>query len=217
MAARSIPELAQLLACCAEELDLADQEAQLALFRLLARRGPVEPADLAREIGADASDAVARLRRWHGVQTDGAGRIVAFQGLSLVETSHRLRIGGRQLYAWCAWDTLFLPELIGASAEIESTCPATGAPIALRVGPQGPADASPPDTVLSFLLSDGRFGEDSIAGFCNFIHYLASPDAAEQWTAERPGTFVISIEEAFEIGRRTNAGQLGDALRAANG
>jgi hypothetical protein len=28
-----------------------------------------------------------------------------------------------------------------------------------------------------------------------------------------PGTFVTSIEDGFEIGRRTNAAQWGDALR----
>jgi hypothetical protein len=34
----------------------------------------------------------------------------------------------------------------------------------------------------------------------------------QAWTRRNPGTFVISIEQGFEIGRRTNAAQLGAAL-----
>jgi alkylmercury lyase len=205
-------EIADHLGCCTEELDPADQRTQLTLFRLLAAGKPVELAQLARAAGLEAPDVAARLDRWHGVHADDAGRIVAFQGLSLVEAPHRMRVDGRTLYAWCAWDTLFLPELIGKPTDVESNCPSTGATVSLWVGPDGPADLAPAEAVMSFLLPWTRFREDTIASFCNFIHYFASPRAAAEWTAERPGTFVLSIEQAFEIGRHTNAAQWGEAI-----
>jgi hypothetical protein len=46
-------------------------------------------------------------------------------------------------------------------------------------------------------------GDDVIERFCHFIHLFASREAAENWVREHPGTFVISIEDAFEVGRRT--------------
>lgn len=147
------------------------------------------------------------------MHADDEARIVAFQGLSVVETPHRLRVDGRTLYAWCAWDTLFLPELIGRPAAIWSTCGATGTTISLRVGREGPTDVSPPGTVLSFLLPGSRFGDYTVASFCSFIHYFYSPEAAEEWIAERLGTFVISIEDGFDIGRRTNADRWGTPAR----
>lgn len=204
--------VAAQLACCGDHLDSADKRAQLALFRLLAEGEPVETGRLATHAGLGHSDLVEHLGRWHGVHTDDQLRVIAFQGLSVVEAPHRLRVNRRILYAWCAWDTLFLPELIGHSAEIESVCPTTGEAITLRVGPEGTADLSPPSAVLSFLLPGSRLGGDTIASFCSFIHFFASREAAAQWTAARPGTFVISIAEGFEIGRRTNAAQWGDAL-----
>ena len=210
-------QIAEQLACCAEQLDATEQRIGLALLRLLAEGEPVEPARLADRVGLGADDVTACLRRRQGVHADEEGRVVAFEGLSFVETRHRLRVDGQSLYAWCAWDTLFLPELIGRPAEIESTCPATGGTISLRVGPEGPADVSPPGAVLSFLLPGARFGDDTIASFCNFIHFFSSSEDAERWTAERPSTFVISIEDAFEIGRRTNAAQLGEPLRVSEG
>jgi alkylmercury lyase len=205
-------EIADRLACCTEELDAADQRTQLTLIRLLAAGRPVEPAKLARAARLEAPDLAARLDRWHGVHADDAGRIVAFQGLSVVEAPHRMRVDGRTLYAWCAWDTLFLPELIGKPTGVESDCPSTGATVSLRVGPDGPADLSPAEAVMSFVLPGTRFREDTIASFCNFINYFASPRAAAEWTAEHAGTFVLSIEQAFEIGRHTNAAQWPEAI-----
>ena len=212
IASLDIAEVSERIACCAEELDEQGQRLQLTLFRLLSEGQPVESARLAQRAGLPVADIVEALGGWRGVHTDEDGRVVAFRGLSLVEAPHRLIVDGRTLYAWCAWDTLFLPELIGRPAEIESTCPATAETITLRVGARGPADVTPPEAVLSFLLPGSLFGEDTLGSFCSFIHFFVSPQAAEKWTATRPHTFVLSIEDAFEIGRRSNAAQWGDAL-----
>jgi alkylmercury lyase len=205
-------DLADQVACCTQDLDERAQRLQLALFRLLAGGAPVEPERLAARAALSGCEIRALLGSWHGVHSDDDGRIVAFQGLSVVEAPHRLRIDGRKLYAWCAWDTLFLPELIGQAAEIESSCPTTGRLVSLRVGPQGPSELSPPEAVLSFIRPGASFGEDTTGSFCRFVHFFASAQAAEAWTRRNPGTFVISIEQGFEIGRRTNAAQLGAAL-----
>jgi alkylmercury lyase len=164
-------------------------------------------------VGLDTATVLPRLGRWHAVQLDASGRIVAFQGLSLAPTPHRLRVDGMPLYAWCAWDMLFLPELMGRPAVIESTCPATGRAVSLRVEPSGPTGVSPPHAALSLLLPRRPYDDEAISSFCRYIHFFASRVAAEAWTACHPGTFVTSIQHGFDIGRRTNAAQLGDALR----
>jgi alkylmercury lyase len=204
--------IADELVCCTEPLDATAQRLQLALFRLLAEGQPIEPTQMADRTGVPAADVVERLGRWHGVQSDEHGRVVAFQGLSVVAAPHRLRIGGVQLYAWCAWDTLFLPELIDRSAYVESVCPTSGQTISLRVEAEGPTGVSPGEAVLSFAHPGASFGHDVITSFCRFVHFFASPRAAETWTADHPGTFPISIEEGFEIGRGTNAARWGEAL-----
>jgi alkylmercury lyase len=206
-------EIAERLTCRADILDATDQRVQLALFRLLARGEPVEAGCLADDVSLETATVVARLGRWHGVHLDATGRVVAFQGLSLAQTPHRLHVEGRTLYAWCAWDTLFLPELIGRRAAIESTCPITGETVSLRVGPTGPTDVAPPEAALSLLLPGSQCGDDTIKSFCSLIHFFASRHAAEAWTARHPGTFVTSIDDGFDIGRRANAAQWGDALR----
>lgn len=204
-------EVADRLTCCAQDVSERERSVQLALVRLLSEGAPVEPTRLAARTGVPATDIVEQLGRWWGVHTD-EGRVVAFQGLSVVEAPHRFKVEGRTLYTWCAWDTLFLPELIDRPAEVESTCPTTGATVSLHVGPDGPSELSPPEAVMSFIDPGGPLGDNAIQSFCRFVHFFASPEAAEEWTQRHPGTYVVPIEDGYEIGRRTNASQWGELL-----
>jgi alkylmercury lyase len=210
-------DVARRLACCGDDLDLEGQRAQLSLFQLLAKGHPVDPADVAARAGLTTSEFLHRLDRWHGVQTDQAGRILAFRGLSIIEAPNRLKVNETAVYTWCAWDTLFLPELIGQAATVESACKMTGVPISLRVDESGPADLSPPAAVLSLLVPDSGFADDVIASFCSLVHFFASGHAARAWVAEHPGTFVMSVPEGYEIGRHVNAIHYGEALESAKG
>ena len=54
----------------------------------------------------------------------------AFLGweLTLRPTPHGFNVDGKQLYTWCALDTLFFPAVIGRPARVESPCAATALP-----------------------------------------------------------------------------------------
>jgi len=183
----------------------SDEDRHLAqgLLRLLAEGEPIELDRLAEVLGdstRDAGNAIEELLPF--VHQDKEERIVGFGGLSVTETPHRLRIDGRSVYAWCAWDTLFLPIALGEEARVQSTCPATGQPIALTVAPEGVSDVAPQGAVMSFLLpgEEGLSG-DVIRSFCHYVHFFASNQAARAWTAEHEDTFQLSIEDGFELGR----------------
>lgn len=51
-----------------------------------------------------------------GAEVDDADRIVALGGLSIRPTRHRFVVGDRELFAWCALDTLFPPHLLDETA-----------------------------------------------------------------------------------------------------
>jgi alkylmercury lyase len=140
-----------------------------------------------------------------GVYVDDSDRVIGFWGLTIRPMAHRLVVDDRVLYAWCAWDTLFLPELIGKPAQVQSTCPTTGTPISLAVHNHEVADVAPASTALSFLHRDQPFDADAIATFCHHVHFFADRAAAEQWTSEHDGTFVISLADGAEIARLANA------------
>lgn len=133
--------------------------------------------------------------------------MIGFWGLTITRLSptHRLEVDGRNLFAWCAWDTLFLPGILAVTARVESVCPTTGEAITLVVSPEGVVETSHPSAMVSFLVPDQAFDADVIQSFCHFVHFFASEDAGQAWTAKHPGTFLLSLEDAFELGRLVNA------------
>jgi hypothetical protein len=68
--------------------------------------------------------------------------------------------------------------------------------------------------VVSFLVPEQRFDSNVLQSFCRFVHFFASPDAAARWTAEHPGTFQLSIDDAYRLGQLTNQAAFGAALDA---
>jgi alkylmercury lyase len=195
--------------------DERQQRLAVALYRLMAEGEPVGRERLAERTGANLDELSRLLARQPGVYLDERGQVIGFWGMALHGMPHRLQIEGRTVRAWCALDALFLPRVLGKTATVESPCPTTGEMVTLTVHPHGVRDVSPEGAVLSFLHLDGRFDEDTIKSFCHFVHFFSSEEAAREWTARHEGTFSISIEDGFEIGRRITTATFGAAIGIA--
>ena len=204
----NLDDISAAIVAAFPKLTAAEQRVSLAVYRLLAKGRPVTAAQISAASGAAHADVLDMLARWHGVQRGADGAVTGFWGLTLSQTKHRFRIAGRELHTWCAWDTLFLPALLAAPADVESVCPVTGSHIALRVGPAGVETAQPRTVALSFLLPTESEVEKSLTEtFCCYVHFFASPEAAGEWVSRRPRTFVLPLEAAWQIAVRRNATQ----------
>jgi alkylmercury lyase len=184
-------------------LDAAEQRVALAVYRLLALGELVPPSRIAERVDLPGERVEVLLDSWPGVYRDSEGRVIGFWGLALSEMPHRVQVDGRTLYGWCAWDTLFIPLILGKEARVESPCESTGEPISLTVGPDGVRDVAPEGAVLSFLRPEGKFDHDVILSFCHYVLFFRSETAGRQWTAAHPNTFLLSPAEGFELGRLT--------------
>lgn len=198
---------------------LTDVERRIALavHRIMADKGPSRIEEIAERANVRSSVVANALGRWPGVYRDESGKVVGFWGLSTQPMDHALEVGGRTVYGWCAWDTLFLPEILRASGHVRSTCPATGRRVTLRAQPDGPRDVDPPEAVVSLLDPDRAdvAGDQVISSFCHHIHFLASPEAWEGWARETGnGTFMLTVGDAWELGRKVNRLRYGAALTA---
>jgi alkylmercury lyase len=124
-----------------------------ALVRGIAERGGITPEEFRRNTSlssTQASELFSSLTAF-GLERDEAGRIVG-AALTTKRTPHAIGIGGRQLFAWCALDTLFIPGLLGEDGEVESTCPVSQLPVRLSVTPDGVRTVDPPGSVLTVVL-----------------------------------------------------------------
>ena len=199
-----LDSLATALATAAPEFD---EHVALAVYRRLAEGSPAPAADIAERADAPVERVKRHLSSWPGVYLDDQDSVIGFWGLTITRLSptHRLEVDGRELFAWCAWDTLFLPGILDATARVESACPTTGATISLVVSPNGVLETSHPEAVVSFLTPEQHFDADVIQSFCHFVHFFTSSEAGETWATKHPGTFLLSLDNAFELGRRVNA------------
>jgi alkylmercury lyase len=187
----------------------------LATHRLLARGLPVPDYGIAAAAGLDIQQVRKEMDQWPGVYRNDSDRVVGFWGLALEGMSHSFEVEGVGLCTWCAWDTLFLPELLQKTARVTSPCGLTGTPLSLVVTPTD-VTTSHDDLTVSFV-DPGECEVDSdrlISTFCNRIHFFESPDAAWEWKeAGQEDVTLLSLQEAFEVGRACNLLRFGDSLR----
>lgn len=209
-----LQDVTRAVAAADPDLDADGQRIFVQTFRLLARGEPVSPAEVAAAAGVPTEQAEESLRSWPLAFWDDQDRVVSFWGLAVsrLEPTHRIEVSGRTVYAWCAWDTLFITEILGTETHVESNDPLTGETVRLTVTREGVKAVYPEGAVVSFLLPDGPFGPDVVQTFCYFVHFFASRQSAQRWTADHPGTFLLSVDEAFELGRLTNRLRAPEAL-----
>jgi alkylmercury lyase len=208
-----LDQLADRLTAAMPRLDATEQRIALTLIRQLAHGAPVSASQLATATALPEPQITDTLERLPGTFRDDQHRVVGFMGLTVKEMGkHRIHTDDRALSAWCAFDTLFLPDLLGETVRVTSRSPTSGTEITLTVTPTGITDPQPPGTVVSFLIPETDFDANVIHSFCHFVHFFASPQDGEQWTVNRPGTFLLSLEDAHHLGQLTNHAVFGAAL-----
>lgn len=210
------------LAECLPEFSSEEQRVAIVLCRELAKGKPLSLEGLARALHATPAECRQLiesdpLKPFVHIRDDG--RIVGFFGLSVVPMHHKLLIGGRTLWSWCAFDSVFIPELLGETARIESPDPETGKVIRLTITPNGIEAFEPESAVVSLLrpnFSECTSAENVIGKFCHFVFFFVSRKSGERWMRKHPGTFLYPLDEVQRLARRHNARNFGLELKRRN-
>ena len=194
----SLETIAQRLA---EQLRCEQEDLCRPIVQQITRGKPVTPAALRASLQVRQPELEQRLARLPSdVEFDRAGNIVGL-GVTLVPTSHRVLVGGKLLYTWCAFDTVLLPPQLDVQAQVQSTCPVSGQPITFVATPQGTVlDLLPAGSVMSLIVPAER-GDCTRATFCLQSLFFQSEQAAATFLADHPNTLLLSVEEAGYVGR----------------
>ncbi|MBK5650189.1 MAG: hypothetical protein I4N50_01055, partial [Rhizobium sp.] len=170
---------------------------------------------LGRAFGISDEESRALLQRTsieRFVYRDEQGRVLGFGGLAATPMHHRFEVDDRVLSTWCAWDSLFIPEILGRPARVASTDPESGELVRLVVTPDRIESVEPDGAVVSFIMPDAQaFGSAAnvIARFCHFVFFFSSRSSGERWVAKHPGTFLYALDDAFALAKRHNARNFG--------
>lgn len=169
-----------------------------AAVRLLADGHPVATTALATELGWTAERVTAVLARFPDAERNDAGDLIGL-GLTLRPTAHAFEVDGRQLFTWCALDSLFLPSVLDRAARVVSSCAITGAPIRMTVTPDSVDDVDPPSAALLLVVPGSA--QEVRSSFCNRVSFVTCASEAQEWLRANPEAMVVSVAKGFDIGR----------------
>ncbi len=193
-------------------MDEGEQRVAQTIYQCLAEGKPLSTVRLARELGRSTDQVKQVLDQWGGIFYDDDACIVGFWGIAVGETRHRMDMNGHTSYAWCAWDTLFIPELVGTTAQVTSACAGSDKTIRLAVSSDG-VQADEPEIIVLFLLPEPEKVQASVTtSFCHYVYFFHSREAGEAWTAQHADTFLLALEEAFAVGKKVNASRYAEVL-----
>lgn len=180
------------------------------VLKILAKGKPATAKAVAHQAELPLSEVeeTFELIQKQGGEFDNMGNLVGL-ALTLNPTPHLFRVNGHDLFTWCSLDAMFIPGLLGTTAEVLSTCPVTNQSIKLTITPDGVADFSPATTVLSITVPGVSCRRDDDApekpktgpssDGCSQMYFFSSPEAAEEWLAGRSGIAIFTIEDAYRL------------------
>ena len=194
-------------------LSTEEQRVSIAIYRLLAGGRPVTLERISSTTNLSQQAVQEIMKPWPGVYYDESGCIVGYWGLALAKMHHSFEVNSEALYTWCAWDGLFIPAILKSTARITSACPVTGEEIRLTVAPDRFEKSSSSNIFMSFITPErSELRENVILSFCHYVYFFTSTQTARKWSSEHQGTFILSLDEAFNLGQEKNKLQYPDIL-----
>ena len=141
-----------------------DTEVKLALYRRIAATAETptvaDVADDVRRSPAEVREAYRRLYRNRVLVLEPDGETIRMAPpFSGVATQHRVRAGGKEYFANCAWDALGVLAALHATGEVLSRCEQTLEPLQFRVGEAGP---EPEPCVIHFAVPAALWWKDIV-------------------------------------------------------
>lgn len=140
-------------------------------------------------------------------ERDSDDNIIGLIGLSLNQDwAHRFEVNGNSLRTWCAWDTLFLPQIIGEEVMVESESPLSGETVRLKLNGNGVTSSLPETSVVTIVTIDPDIHDVSSmeavwGNFCHQVYFFPSREEAEEWAADKDHIAILTVSEAYELGR----------------
>jgi len=170
-------------------------------IQALAKGNPVSPAQLANtwNMPLDQVQAILKQAEENGrVEINTKGDLVGAV-LSLNPTEHQISMDNHRFYAWCAYDALYAPGVIGKPAQIISKDPVTGKMIQVSITPDRVEEVQPESAVVSVVGAGGDMRAGPKSSRCTHMLFFESQDSAEQWMQSRTGVSILRVEEVFEL------------------
>jgi alkylmercury lyase len=181
----------------------AELRLQVIALQLLSKGEPVSPDSLAEAWNMPLEQVHAIFEQAGALgtlQLDDSGNMVG-SAISLVPSSHKFQVNGKTLYAWCAYDAIYIPGVIGTNALIDSIDPLSNESIRLKVSPEGVMESEPEGIAVTVvgMEADVRGGAESSR--CSQMHFFVSEENARKWSADYPDVSIMTVDQVYDLAR----------------
>jgi alkylmercury lyase len=175
-----------------------------AFRRLLTTGAPAPITALAADLGQPVrkiEQAIDEMRSEGAIRIDDQRRVVGAAGLSIGTDRHRVELGGRTFWTWCAYDILGIVGALGTDASAYSASPHSGASLEVRFHQGRPE----PTSLVLFRPDDGYMSccANVYEDWCPNSNFFESREAATTWAAARDiSGRITDLAEAAELATR---------------
>ncbi len=135
--------------------------------------------------------------------------IVAYRGITLMPTQYRIEIDffteKTVVFTWCAFDSLFLADLLKQNLTIFAECPTCHQAIKLALANNKTFDSTKYPLYMSFILpSRDSYNQDLVNSFCDNIHFFCNEICVVNAPNKLTYIQFFSISDAMKIAKQRN-------------
>jgi hypothetical protein len=112
----------------------------------------------------------------HIALVPGSARILMAFPFSAVATPFRVRTGGRDYFANCAWDAVAFHAMVASDVTVESFCHHCAAPIVIELRDGRATRVEPEPTLIYLARRPTEWWENIVTTCSNTMVFFASPD-----------------------------------------
>jgi hypothetical protein len=162
---------------------------------------------------AEVRQALHRLHQHHLlVMNPDADTIRMAHPLSAVATAYPVQVGGKRLWANCAWDSLGIPAMLGSDASIATAFTFSGEPTHYTV--EAGTLRAPDGGLVHFPLPFRRWYDDLIHT-CATMLLFRSDEVVDAWCAAtgEPRGETVPLPQVWTLSREWYAPRLDPAYR----
>ncbi len=152
---------------------------------------------------------ITLLSQLNYLQYNDDRSIVAYRGITLTPTQYRIEIDFLTektiVFAWCAFDSLFLADLLKQDITVFAECPSCHQAINLALANKKTFDSTKYPLYMSFILpSRDNYNEDLANSFCGNIHFFCNEICVENAPHKFTDNQFFSISDALKIAKQRN-------------
>ena len=175
------------------------------LYIELVKGYPVPLAKIEKQFSIPEEQVRKLLGELAYVEHNQNDEIIAYRGVTLSPTKHTLVTEDSTVYTWCAFDTLFLLDLIDKPAHIHSTCAECDKKLMLKPSMLASSQFENTSIVMSFLVPEPSAYQESLrASFCCKVHLFCNAACGQQWTSQQNNIELFSVDDSLTIARERN-------------